>query len=175
MRPNLSLEKIAGALAVVGTSVLMGCGGGDKPAASPDVKANEVAPTSDKSATGQGHCGAEHKEHKPGEASCGAKGGSASCGAGKGGSASCGAGKGGSASCGASKSAADTKPADSTTTTTTTTTTTPSGTTPATPATPAKPGDKPADKAAPAKPGAAPAGKKAGAASCGAGTCSAKK
>jgi hypothetical protein len=173
MRPNLSVEKIAGALAVLGTTVLMGCGGGDKPAASPDVKANEVAPTGTKAA-GESHCGAEHKDHKPGEASCAAKGGSASCGAGKGGSASCGAGKGGSASCGASKSAADTKPADSTTTTTTTTTTTPAstGAAPASTGTaPAKPGDK----AAPAKPGAAPAGKKAGASSCGAGTCSAKK
>ena len=170
MRPNLSLEKIAGALAVLGTSVVLGCGGGDKPAASPDVKANEVAPTSDKSATGQGHCGADHKEHKPGEASCGAKGGSASCGA----------GKGGSASCGASKSAGDTsaaggKPADATATPASTGATPATPATPSTGATPAKPGDKPADKAAPAKPGAAPAGKKAGASSCGAGTCSAKK
>jgi hypothetical protein len=174
MRPNLSLEKIAGALAVLGTSVIMGCGGGDKPAASPDVKANEVAPTSDKAAAGQGHCGAENKDHKPGEAACGAKGGSASCGAGKGGSASCGAGKGGSASCGAGKTGGDTsaagaKPADATAT--------PAAATPATPATPAATPSstaKPGDKAAP-KPGAAPAGKKAGASSCGAGTCSAKK
>ena len=70
MRPNLSLEKIAGALAVIGTSVIMGCGGGDKPPASPDVKANEVSPTSSDKNAGQGHCGAEHKEHKPGEAGC---------------------------------------------------------------------------------------------------------
>jgi hypothetical protein len=156
------LEKIAGALAVVGTSVLMGCGGGDKPPVSPDVKANEVAPTGDK-ASGASHCGAEHKDHKEGEATCGAKGGSASCGAGKGGSASCGAGK-----TGGDTSAAGATPADATATPAST------GTAPATPATTAKPGDKPADKA-PAKPGAAPAGKKAGASSCGAGTCSAKK
>ena len=69
MRPNLSLEKIAGALAVIGASVIVGCGGGDKPAVSPDVKANEVTPSAGDKNAGQGHCGAEHKDHKAGEAS----------------------------------------------------------------------------------------------------------
>src|SRR5262245_39497257 len=87
MRPNLSVEKIAGALAVLGTTALISaCGGGDKP----PVNANEVAPSGEK-AGGEGHCGAD-KTHKPGEASCGGKG-AGSCGAGKG-AGSCGAGKG---------------------------------------------------------------------------------
>jgi hypothetical protein len=54
MRPNLSVEKIAGALAVLGTSVMLAaCGGEEKPAQSPAdaVKATETsAPSNDKKA-----------------------------------------------------------------------------------------------------------------------------
>jgi hypothetical protein len=60
MRPNLSVEKIAGALAVLGTSVLMAACGGDKPANAP-VNSTET-PAAGGDAT-----------KKPGEASCGAK------------------------------------------------------------------------------------------------------
>jgi hypothetical protein len=77
MRPNLSLEKIAGALAALGTGVLISaCGGGDKPASSP-VEATEVAP-GEKAAGGEGSCGADK-----GEGSCGANKGEGSCGANK--------------------------------------------------------------------------------------------
>ncbi|MCW5837465.1 MAG: hypothetical protein KIS78_34045, partial [Labilithrix sp.] len=88
MRPNLSVEKIAGALAVLGTSVVMAaCGGGDKPAESP------VTSTEAPLAGG---------EAKPGEAGCGAgKGGEGGCGAHKGGEGGCGANKGGEGGCGA--------------------------------------------------------------------------
>ena len=70
MRPNLSVEKIAGALAVLGTSVLMAaCGGDNKPAESP-VKSSET-PTTGDTKPADGHCGAA-ATHKAGEASCGA-------------------------------------------------------------------------------------------------------
>lgn len=160
MRPNLTVEKITGALAVLGTSVLISACGGD---AKPPVNASDV-PAAGEKAAGDGHCGA-NKDHKPGESSCGAS---------KAGGASCGAGAGG-ASCGAGKAAGD-KPADPTATTTTPAAATPPDVkAPETkPAEPTKPADakKPADTK---KPGAAPAGKKTGAASCGAGTCAAKK
>ena len=68
MRPNLSLESIAGALAVLGTGVIMAaCGGDSKPA----VNANEVSGATDKAGEGASHCGAG-KDHKAGEASCSA-------------------------------------------------------------------------------------------------------
>src|SRR5687767_4619769 len=68
MRPNLSIEKIAGALAVLGTSALIAsCCGSDKPADTP-VKANEVSPASPKSSEGASSCGS----HSGGAASCGA-------------------------------------------------------------------------------------------------------
>ncbi|HSO32707.1 MAG TPA: hypothetical protein VLT33_09325 [Labilithrix sp.] len=145
MRPNLSLESIAGALAVLGTGVIMAACGGEAPKTPVDAK--EVPGATDKAAGGDAaHCGAG-KDHKAGEASCSAD------------------------------HKADAKPADPVT-----------AAAPATPATPATPsaadakgvtgtpapattgtGKKPA---APAPPAAA---KKAGASSCGAGTCSAKK
>ena len=58
MRPNLSVENIAGALAVLGTSVaLAACGGEAKPAETP-VNATEVTPAAgDPSAGGAGGCG----------------------------------------------------------------------------------------------------------------------
>src|SRR5688572_28786673 len=93
MRPNLSVEKIAGALAVLGASVLITACGGDEKKPNTPVNGSEVSPTSS-AGGGDGHCGAD-KSHKPGEASCGAKGGSGSCGAGKGAAGSCGAGKSG--------------------------------------------------------------------------------
>ena len=72
MRPNLSVEKIAGALAVLGTSVLMAaCGGEEKPANAP-VHATEAPAPGGEAKAADGHCGAG-KDHKPGEASCGAK------------------------------------------------------------------------------------------------------
>ncbi len=167
MRPNLSLESIAGALAVLGTGILMAACGGEEPAKSP-VNANEVSGASDKSATpADGHCGAD-KAHKTGEGTC--KGGAAAghCGAGtehKAGEASCSADKKGSST--DAKSAdpvTAAKPAD-----TTAAPATPAAAAPATTGTAKKPG-------APATPPATPAAaKKGGAGSCGAGTCSAKK
>jgi hypothetical protein len=68
MRPNLSLESIAGALAVLGTGVLMAACGGQEPKT--PVNANEVSGATT-SADGAGHCGAG-KEHKAGEAACAA-------------------------------------------------------------------------------------------------------
>lgn len=161
MRPNLSVEKIAGALAVLGASVLVAACGGDKPAQTP-VDAKEVAPSGEKAAGGDAaHCGAG-KEHKAGEASCGAKPGDApAADASKAaGDATKGAGDAAKGATDATKAAADTaKPGDKTPAPATTST--------AKPGTPAT--------TPPAKPGAAPAPKKAGGASCGAGTCSAKK
>ncbi len=68
MRPNLSLESIAGALAVLGTGVIMAACGGDPKT---PVNANEVSGASEKAADGASHCGAG-KDHKAGEASCSA-------------------------------------------------------------------------------------------------------
>ncbi|AKV03036.1 Transcriptional regulator [Labilithrix luteola] len=151
MRPNLSIDKIAGALAVLGTSVLMGaCGGESKPAEAP-VSGTEVAPAGEKAG-----------EHKAGEANCSADHkGSASCGAGKG-SASCGAGKADPAAAAPATTPAAAAPAA------------------AAPAAADAKADSKAPAAAPTgsskKPATPPAaGKKAGGASCGAGTCSAKK
>ncbi len=43
MRPTISLQQVAGALAVLGTSAFMAaCGGADKPAATSPVQATEV-------------------------------------------------------------------------------------------------------------------------------------
>ena len=69
MRPNLSLESFAGALAVLGTGVIMAACGGD---AKPPVNANEVSGPTEKAADGAGHCGAG-KDHKAGESGCAAK------------------------------------------------------------------------------------------------------
>ena len=128
-----SLENIAGALTVLGTTaILAACGGDSKPAerrwAAPDHGPATETPAD------------------------GADAGAASCGANKAGGASCGANKGGAASCGAGKT--ETKAPETT-------------------------------AAAPAAPAAAPAaarggsgqarGEEASSASCGAGTCSAKK
>ena len=50
MRPNLSLESIAGALAVLGTGVLMAaCGGAEEPKS--PVNATDVPSATDKAAT----------------------------------------------------------------------------------------------------------------------------
>lgn len=68
MRPNLSLESIAGALAVLGTGVIMAACGGDPKT---PVNANEVSGATEKAADGASHCGAG-KDHKAGEASCSA-------------------------------------------------------------------------------------------------------
>jgi hypothetical protein len=72
MRPNLSVEKIAGALAVLGTSALMAaCGGESKPANVP-VSSTEAPAAAGDAKPADGHCGAG-KEHKAGEATCGGK------------------------------------------------------------------------------------------------------
>jgi hypothetical protein len=154
MRPNLSVEKIAGALAVLGTSALIAACGGDKPPMSP-VDAQEVAPAGEKAAHGDAHCGADHKDHKAGEASCaaGAKDTAAT-------PAATPAAAAPAEVKGVTETSA--KPAD--------------GKAVAPAAAPASSSTKPATPAPPAKPGAAPApAKKAGGASCGAGTCSSKK
>src|SRR5258706_16307731 len=57
MRPNLSVEAIAGALAVLGTSVLIGACGGDKPANAP-VDSEGGAPTGADAHKGESGCGA---------------------------------------------------------------------------------------------------------------------
>jgi hypothetical protein len=150
MRPNLSFEKIAGALAVLGTGVIMAACGGEEPKT--PVNANEVSGATEKAADGANHCGAG-KDHKAGEAAC-------------------------SAAHGADTAAkpADTTPAAATPATTPAAT--PAAATPAdVKPTDAKPADAkgatPAGKK-PAAPAATPA-KKGGSGSCGAGTCSAKK
>ncbi len=75
MRPNLSLESIVGALAVLGTGVLMAGCGGEEPKT--PVNANEVSgAATEKSSEGANHCGAG-KDHKAGEAACAAKPGDA--------------------------------------------------------------------------------------------------
>lgn len=146
MRPNLSVENIAGALAVLGTSVLMAaCGGGDKPPTSPVNSTETPAGAGGEAKPADGHCGAG-KDQKSGDASCGAK-------------------------------PNDEKPAE------------PAATPAAAPAPAAgesakveetKAAETKADPKADAKKPAdgkktSPAGKKSGAASCGAGTCAAKK
>jgi len=134
MRPNLSLESITGALAVLGTGVIMAACGGDAPKTPVDAK--EVPGATDKAAGGD--------DHKAGDA----------------------------------------KPADPVTAAAPATPATPAA--PATPATPSAADAKgvtgtpaPATTGTgkkPAAPATPPAGaKKAGASSCGAGTCSAKK
>lgn len=69
MRPNLSIEKISGALAVLGTVAVIQACGDSKPANSPVNGTETGTPTEAKPA--DGHCGAG-KEHKAGEAACGA-------------------------------------------------------------------------------------------------------
>jgi hypothetical protein len=165
MRPNLSVEKIAGALAVLGTAALISaCGGGDT---KPPVNANEVAPSGDKKA-GDGHCGADAK-HAKDQAACGGAKGAGSCGA------------KGDGSCGAKTG--DSKPADTSAASTTTGDAKPTDATkPADPkAGDTKAADTKAGAATPAatgsgkKPPPPPPAKKGGSSGCGAGTCAAKK
>lgn len=152
MRPNLSVESIAGALAVLGTGVIMAaCGGEPKT----PVNANEVSgAATEKSAEGANHCGAG-KDHKAGEAACAAKAGDAK-------PADTTAAKPADTTAAAATPAdakpADAKPADAK----------PTDAKSATPAPATTTGKKtPPAPAAPAK--------KGGSGSCGAGTCSAKK
>ena len=153
MRPNLSLETIAGALAVLGTGVIMAACGGDPKT---PVNANEVNGATEKAADGANHCGAG-KDHKAGEAACSAAAGDAK--------------------------PADTSAAGGAAAAATPAATTPAASTPADAkaATDAKPADAktPAPASTTGKKPAAPAtgtpAKKGGSGSCGAGTCSAKK
>jgi hypothetical protein len=163
MRPNLSLESIAGALAVLGTGVIMAACGGDPKT---PVNANEVSGASEKAGHGDGHCGAG-KDHKPGEASCSADkkaGGDA-----KPADTSAAAGTSAAATPAADAKPADAKPADATSAKPADAKDSKGGATPATPATPGKKGTT-----TPATPATPPA-KKGGGASCGAGTCGTKK
>jgi len=163
MRPNLSLETIAGALAVLGTGVIMAACGGDPKT---PVNANEVNGATEKAAgDGANHCGAG-KDHKAGQAGCAAAAGDA---------------KPGDTSA-AGGAAATATPAATTPAATTPAASTPADTKPAdakpadakaatgTPAPASTTGKKPAAPAAPGTPA-----KKGGSGSCGAGTCSAKK
>jgi hypothetical protein len=152
MRPNLSFEKIAGALAVLGTGVLMAACGGEEPKT--PVNANEVSGATEKAADGANHCGAG-KEHKAGEAACAADKKGADTAA-KPETTTATPATTPVAATPADAKPADAKPADPKAVTTPA---------PATTGTAKKP-------AAPAAP--APA-KKGGSGSCGAGTCSAKK
>jgi hypothetical protein len=152
MRPNLSLESIAGALAVLGTGVIMAACGGDPPKSPVDAK--DVPGATDKaSAPADGHCGAG-KDHKAGEAACSAD---HKADAPKTGDPVTAAKPGDTTA--APATPADAKPVTDTKTGTPT---------PATTGTAKKPG-APAAPATPATP------KKGGSGSCGAGTCSAKK
>jgi hypothetical protein len=154
MRPNLSLESITAALAVLGTGVIMAACGGEEPKT--PVNANEVSGASEKAADGANHCGAG-KEHKAGEASCSAdhKAGDAKPADATGAAASTPATTPAAATPADAKPA-DAKPADA------------KGVTGSTPAPASTTGKKPAAPApAPAKTG--------GSGSCGAGTCGAKK
>lgn len=145
MRPNLTLTGIASALAVLGTTTaLVACGGGDKPA----VNATDVK-SSDPAKAAEGHCGADHKDHK-GDAKCGAKDGSAASAA---------------SSAASPTGGATSAPTTATAPTATTVPASPAPSSSATPASSAKPGGTPGKS--PPKAG--------GQASCGAGTCSAKK
>ena len=158
MRPNLSLETISAALAVLGTGVMLSltpaCGGDPKT----PVDANEVNGATEKAADGASHCGAG-KDHKAGQAGCSA-----------------------AAAAGDAKPA-DTSAAGGATSTATPSTampaaTTPSATTPSTPADAKAATGTPAPASTTGKKPAAPAtppAKKGGSGSCGAGTCSAKK
>jgi len=148
MRPNLSVENIAGALAVLGTSVLMAaCGGGDKPANTPVNATETPAAASGESKPADGHCGAD-TEHKGGDASCGAKPSDSVASEAKPADTSA------AGTAPAPAAAADTKAAE------------------ATPADVKADAKKPADTK---KPAAAAPAKKGGGASCGAGTCAVKK
>jgi hypothetical protein len=149
MRPNLSLESITAALAVLGTGVIMAACGGEEPKT--PVNANEVSGASEKAADGANHCGAG-KDHKAGEAACSAdhKAGDAKPADATGAAAATPATTPAAATPADAKPAADAKGL--------TTTPAPASTTGKKPATPAP---------APAK--------KGGSGSCGAGTCSAKK
>ena len=151
MRPNLSLESLAGALAVLGTGVIMAACGGEEPKT--PVNAHEVSgAATEKSSEGANHCGAG-KEHKAGEAGCAAKAGDAK-------PADTTAAKPAETTpAAATPAAADAKPADAK----------PADAKAATTPAPATTTGK---KTAPAP--VAPA-KKGGSGSCGAGTCSAKK
>ena len=156
MRPNLSLETISAALAVLGTGVMLSltpaCGGDPKT----PVDANEVNGATEKAADGASHCGAG-KDHKAGQAACSAAAGDAK--------------------------PADTSAAGGATSTATPSTampaaTTPSATTPSAPADAKAATGTPAPASTTGKKPAAPAmppAKKGGSGSCGAGTCSAKK
>ncbi len=72
MRPNLSVEKIAGALAVLGTSALMAACGGDAKPANVPVSSTEAPAAAGDAKPADGHCGAG-KEHKAFEATLGGK------------------------------------------------------------------------------------------------------
>lgn len=150
MRPNLSIESIAGALAVLGTGVLMAACGGPEAPKTP-VNSTEVSGATDKASTpADGHCGAG-KDHKAGEASC---------------SADHHPGADAKGADPAAAKPADTTPAASTPADAKAATDKTGTPTPAATGTAKKPG------AAPATP---PAAKKGGSGSCGAGTCGAKK
>lgn len=155
MRPNLSLETIAGALAVLGTGVIMAACGGEDPKT--PVNANEVPGATEKAADGAHHCGAG-KEHKAGEAGCAAAAGGDAKPADTSAAGGAAATATPAATTPAASTPADTKPADAKAG---------AGTTPAPASTTGK---KPAAPAAPGTPA-----KKGGSGSCGAGTCSAKK
>jgi hypothetical protein len=145
MRPNLSLTNIAGALAVLGTSAALLACGGDK------ANANEVK-SADPAKAAESHCGAD-KEHKSGAAQCGAKdpghGPATASSADPGGAVTGAAGSATAAAASAAPAATNAA---------------------ATPSASAKP----ASSAKPAG-GSGKGGTKGGQASCGAGTCSAKK
>ncbi len=166
MRPNLSIEKITAALAVLGATALVGCGGGDQ---KPAVNANEVAPAGDKKADGAGHCGSDAK-HDQGQAGCGANKGAGSCGAN--GQGSCGASAKGPT--GDSAKPTDTGAAGGSGSSATPDTKAATDTTKGAAATPAPSASgtttAPAKKAPPPPPA-----KKGGASGCGAGTCGTKK
>jgi len=151
MRPNLSLESIAGALAVLGTGVIMAACGGDAPKSPVDAK--DVPTSTDKAAgAADGHCGAG-KDHTAGQASC-----AADKKAGEGAKTTDPVTAGKPADTTAAPAVpADAKPTDA------------KAGTPATAPATTGTGKKPA---APTPPAAA---KKGGSGSCGAGTCSAKK
>ena len=51
MRPNLSLEAFAGALAIIGTTALVGCGGDAKPADAPSNATTTAPSTNDTTST----------------------------------------------------------------------------------------------------------------------------
>jgi DnaK suppressor protein len=169
MKPNLSFQAFATTLAAIGVSgVIAACGGSSPTQAKDPVSSSETAAPTKPAAAGHASCsaagcGANKSAESAKHDDAAKKGGQASCSA-----AGCGANKAAAGGDAAKKDAPSTSAAA-----TTATETKPEMKPAASSSSTTPPAATPAKAAAPA-PALAPA-KKAGGASCGAGTCAAKK